>query len=70
MAGNRENGSGRRRNRLSVALWGTAALMLLLPLLAMQFSDQWNWDPADFVLFGALLAGACGAYELAARGAR
>jgi hypothetical protein len=39
----------------------------LLPLLAMQFSDGMDWDLADFALFGAMLIGACGAYELAAR---
>ncbi len=41
--------------------------MLLLPLLAMQVTDEMDWDVADFALFGAMLVGAGGTYELAAR---
>ena len=67
MAGNTENGGGRRGSRWRIAVWGTAALMLLLPLVAMQFTDEVDWDEADFAVFGAMLAGACGTYELAAR---
>ncbi|TXH65960.1 MAG: hypothetical protein E6Q88_13070 [Lysobacteraceae bacterium] len=33
----------------------------------MQFTDEVNWGPADFAIFGLMLFGACGAYELAAR---
>lgn len=47
--------------------WAIAGLLLLLPLVAMQFTEEVNWDLADFVTFGAMLAAACGAYELAAR---
>ncbi|WP_437284188.1 hypothetical protein [Sorangium sp. So ce406] len=50
-----------------MALWGAAALVLLLPLVAMQFTEEVAWGPADFAIFGAMLAGACGTYELAAR---
>lgn len=39
----------------------------MLPLIAMQFTDEVDWDAADFVVIGAMLFGACGAYELAAR---
>jgi hypothetical protein len=60
-------GDGRRGNRWRMAIWGTAAFLLLLPLLAMQFSTEANWGPADFVIFGAMLVGACSTYELAAR---
>ncbi len=67
MAGNAENGSGRRGSRWRIAVWGTAALILLLPLLAMQFTEEAAWDLADFAIFGAMLVGACGTYELAAR---
>jgi hypothetical protein len=41
--------------------------MLLLPLLAMQVTDEVDWDVADFAIFGAMLVGAGGTYELAAR---
>jgi hypothetical protein len=40
---------------------------LLLPLAAMQFTDEVVWDLADFAIFGAMLATACGTYELATR---
>jgi len=33
----------------------------------MQVTDEVAWDAADFALFGAMLIGAGGAYELAAR---
>jgi hypothetical protein len=41
--------------------------MLLLPLVAAQFTDQVNWDATDFAVFGAMLLVAGGAFELAAR---
>jgi hypothetical protein len=66
MAGNTENGSGRRGSHWRIAVWGTAALILLLPLLAMQFTEEVAWDLADFAIFGAMLFVACGTYELAA----
>jgi hypothetical protein len=67
MAGNAENGGGGRVNRWRIAAWATAALMLLLPLFAMQVTDQVVWDVADFAIFGTMLVGAGGTYELAAR---
>jgi hypothetical protein len=33
----------------------------------MQFTDEMAWDLADFAIVGAMLVGACGTYELAAR---
>ena len=50
-----------------MAPWGTAAFLLLLPLIAMRITDDMSWDAADFAIFGAMLIGACCAYELAAR---
>ena len=61
------NGGGRRGNRLRIAVWSTAAFLWLLPLVAMQFSDGVTWDVPDFIVFGAMLAAACGTYELATR---
>jgi hypothetical protein len=43
------------------------ALILTLPLLAMQFTDQVAWSLADFVVAGALLAGTGLTYVLATR---
>jgi hypothetical protein len=67
MAGNAESGIEWRGSRWRVAGWGVAALLLLLPLVAMQFTDEVDWSLADFVVFGAMLAGAGGTFELASR---
>jgi hypothetical protein len=67
MAGQQEAGGAGGGSGWRVAIWGGAGLMLLLPLLAMQFSDEVRWDAADFLLLGAMLAAAGGAWELAAR---
>lgn len=53
--------------RWRVALWGGAAGLLLLPAVAMQFTDEVSWGPMDFVLAAAMLAAVCGSFELAAR---
>ena len=57
---------GARRWRLVV--WSTAVLLFLLPGIAMQFTLDVQWNKYDFAVFAAMLAGACGAYELLARG--
>lgn len=65
MKGNAENGGGRRGSRWRIAAWTVAALILLLPLIAMQFTDEVNWDVADFAFTGALLIGTGITFELA-----
>jgi hypothetical protein len=40
--------------------------LLLIPLLAMHFTDEVNWDLADFLVAGALLFAAGFAWQLAA----
>jgi hypothetical protein len=55
------------RNAARMAPWAIAGLLLLLPLVAMQFTDEVAWDETDFIVMGAMLFGACGTYELAAR---
>ncbi|KLK89734.1 hypothetical protein AA309_29720 [Microvirga vignae] len=67
MAGSSEHSGGLRGGRWRIAMWATAAFLLLLPLIAMQFTNEVNWDETDFIVFGAMLAVACGTYELAAR---
>lgn len=60
-------GNGRRGNRLRPLIWGTAAVLLLLPAVAMQFDDTGvNWTAGDFITMGVMLATACGLYELGA----
>ena len=70
MAGHAESLRGRRMHMWRMAPWSIAALILLLPFVAMQLTDEVAWDGADFAVMGALLLGACGAYELAARTTR
>ena len=67
MSGNVENDRSWRGNRWRVLGWGTAALMLLLPLIAMQFTDEVNWAVSDFIVFGVMLGVVGGIFELAAR---
>jgi hypothetical protein len=69
MAGRAESGGGGggRTSRWRIAIWGVAAFLLLLPAVAMQFTDEVNWDETDFAVFGTMLAIAAGTYELAAR---
>ena len=67
MAEDPENGGGRRGSRWRIAAWAVAALILLLPLVAMQFTDEVNWSMADFAFAGALLIGTGLAFELAVR---
>ena len=54
-------------SRWRIVIWGTAAFLLLLPLIAMQFTNEMNWDETDFIVFGTMLFSACSVYELAAR---
>ena len=52
--------------RLSV--WAIiVALILLVPLVAMQFTDEVNWTRSDFVIAGVLLFGSALIYELATK---
>lgn len=67
MARNMENVTARRSNRWSMAIWGTAAFLMLLPAIAMQFTGEVDWTAGDFVFMGVMLLIACGSYELVAR---
>lgn len=59
---------GRRGNPWLTTAWtGAIAIILLTPLIAMQFTDEVNWTVSDFVFAGLILVGAGVAYELAAR---
>lgn len=45
----------------------TVALLLLIPLIAMQFTDEVNWKLSDFAIMGSVLFGLRLLYELIAR---
>jgi hypothetical protein len=58
-----------KNNRIS-AIVLIVAVLLLIPLIAMQFTDEVNWSFFDFVLAGILLLGTGLAGELAIRKVR
>lgn len=62
-----DGGSARGRNRWRLLIWGGAAALLALPAIAMRFTSEVDWGAEDFIVMGALLALACGAYELVTR---
>lgn len=45
-----------------------AELILLIPLIAMAFSDEADWGAFDFIVIGILLAGAGISCQLIAHG--
>jgi len=55
------------KNKRLIGIMITAALLLLIPLIAMQFTDEVNWTLFDFVVAGALLLGTGLMCELAIR---
>lgn len=67
MAGNAENNGGWRGNRWRIAAWAVAALVLLLPWIAMQFTDEMNWGVGDFAVAALLIIGTGLTYEVIAR---
>lgn len=63
-----KNNENRGLSRRRLAAWAAVvALILLIPLIAMQISDEWNWDLFDFTFAGVVLFGAALTYELIAR---
>jgi len=55
---------GMRENHWRVAVWGAAACLLLVPLVAMQFTREVDWTGSDFAVMGGMLGTACGIWEL------
>lgn len=70
MAASVENGGERWLRVLRIIGWGGAGLLLLAPLVAMQFTDEVDWTASDFVFAGLLLGGLGVALELAVRRGR
>lgn len=59
-----------RVNPWRVLGWSFAVLLLLVPAIAMRFSDEVHWTTGDFVFAAVLLGTVGGAFELAARRSR
>ena len=45
------------QNKRLIVIVLTAAIILLIPLIAMQFTDEVNWTLFDFAVAGTLLLG-------------
>jgi hypothetical protein len=43
------------QNKRLIIIVLTSAILLLIPLIAMQFTDEVNWTLFDFLVAGALL---------------
>lgn len=67
MSGNMGKDNGWRRNRWRIVGWSIAVTLLLLPLLAMQITDEVDWNVPDFIVFGGMLFFVGGAFEMATR---
>jgi len=48
-------------------LYGIPAMLLVLPLVAMQFTKEVNWTVSDFVIGGILLFGTAGIIDFVLR---
>jgi len=46
-----------RQNKRLVGIVLTVAVILLIPLIAMQFTDEVKWSLPDFIVAGVLLLG-------------
>ena len=54
-------------SRWTLAFWAAAALLLLTPLVAMQFTDEVNWTTFDFAFAAGMLGSVGLGLELAFR---
>jgi hypothetical protein len=43
------------KNKRLIIILTVVAMLLLTPLIAMQFTDEVNWSPSDFVIMAILL---------------
>ena len=57
----------RTQNKRIIGIVLTVALILFIPLIAMQFTDEVNWTLFDFMVMGLLLLGTGLLCELAMR---
>jgi hypothetical protein len=67
MAKTGETGNPRRTRHWRIVRWSVAVFVLLLPLIAMQITDEVKWDGTDFAVAGALIVGTGLIYEVAAK---
>jgi hypothetical protein len=70
MAVTMDDHGGRRGNGWRIAGWGMAGVILLVPLVAMQFTGEVAWSPSDFIVMAVMLGGIGLTLELAFRNSR
>jgi Trk-type K+ transport system membrane component len=58
------------QNKRLIGIVLTVAFLLLIPLIAMQFTNEVDWKLADFVIMGVLLLGTGLLCELVVRKAK
>jgi hypothetical protein len=70
MAREAQDSGGRRWNPWRIAAWSFAAFLVLLPLAAMQLTDEVNWTGFDFLFASVLIGGVGVTFELTVRVSR
>ena len=55
------------KNKRLIIIILTTAVLLLIPFIAMQFTEEVNWTLSDFLIAGALLIGTGLLIDLAIR---
>lgn len=56
-----------KKSLMLIRILGIPTLILMIPLIAMQFSSEVSWDKTDFIVIGVLLTGAVILYEVASQ---
>jgi len=67
MTGTTERAAAGLWSAWRIARWAAVLVLLLLPLVMMQVSDEWNWGILDFLFAGTMIGGTTLLYELAER---
>lgn len=58
------------KNKRLMIIMSSVAILLTIPLIAMQFTNEVDWDISDFIIMGILLTGTGLLCELVLRNAK